>query len=565
MKKKGKIMKLCIILGSILLICTLLTGIFPLGIQTVSATYLAESYHPYANNYENTWTISELGVAEMRLHFTKIELGRRDYVRILDKDKNALTSYGDYYHDESLEDVWTEWFTGDTLKIKLETDGSGTAFGFIVDKVETRTESAPTSSYLAETYHFYANNYDHTWTISELGVAEMRLHFTKIELGRRDYVRILDKDKNALTSYGDYYHDKSLEDVWTEWFTGDTLKVKLETDGSGTAFGFIVDKKETRGTVPTPEPTTCLVESYHPYANNYENTWTISELGVAEMRLHFTKIELGRRDYVRILDKDKNALTSYGDYYHDKSLEDVWTEWFTGDTLKVKLETDGSGTAFGFIVDKKETRGTAPTAEPTPSPSPTPTITSAVTPTPKTPASTSTPTITSTPTPTLKPGELYVHLYGHKTDVTVGEVVILYLSVINPITSPGTLKVQLTLQVPSGWSITSGEFSPPVGGFQTAVYDIEQGHNPKTIGINMLANQPFNGVISGYTDYYFIEEPESKYHKEVNEPVTAKEKKLLPSPTSRPAETPTPKPPGFEAILAIAGLLAVVYLLRRKG
>ncbi|MEA2075014.1 MAG: hypothetical protein U9O85_04705 [Euryarchaeota archaeon] len=127
------------------------------------------------------------------------------------------------------------------------------------------------------------------------------------------------------------------------------------------------------------------------------------------------------------------------------------------------------------------------------------------------------------PTPSLKPGEPYVHLYGHKTNVIVEEEVILYLSVVNPITSPGTLKVQLTLQVPSGWSITSSEFGPPVGGFQTAVYDIEQGSDTKTIGIHMLANQPFDGVITGYTDYYFTEEPESKYHGEINEPVTAKQ------------------------------------------
>ena len=147
-------------------------------------------------------------------------------------------------------------------------------------------------------------------------------------------------------------------------------------------------------------------------------------------------------------------------------------------------------------------------------------------------------TATETPSPTPKPGEPYVHLYGHKTEVTVGEEVILYISVINPITSPGALKVQLTLQVPSGWSITSGEFSPPVGGFQTAVYDIEQGPDTKTIGIHMLANQPFDGVITGYTDYYFVEQPEPKYHKEANEPVTAKQTEPSPSAPSLPAVIP---------------------------
>ena len=188
------------------------------------------------------------------------------------------------------------------------------------------------------------------------------------------------------------------------------------------------------------------------------------------------------------------------------------------------------------------------------------------TPTPiQTPAPVVSPIPSEYPTPTLKPGETYAHLYGHKTNVIVGEEVILYLSVVNPITSPGTLKVQLTLQVPSGWSITSGEFSPPVGGFQTAVYDIEQGPDPKTIGIHMLANQPFDGVITGYTDYYFVEQPETKYHKEVNEPVTAKQTEPSPSAPSLPSVTPEIKSIVIAIIVAtIGGVLARVIWSRIK-
>ncbi len=421
MKRKGKNinMILGIILGCVLLISALSVGIFLYSIQTVSATYLAESYHPYANNYKNTWTISESGVSEIRLHFTKRELEYPDELKVLDKDGNRLETYT--YHDNR-EDVWSEWYTGDTLKLELETDSSETAYGFAVDKIETRGEA--------------------------------------------------------------------------------------------------------------PEPSSYVVESFHPYANNYKNTWTISESGVSEIRLHFTKRELEYPDELKVLDKDGNRLETYT--YHDNR-EDVWSEWYTGDTLKLELETDSSETAYGFAVDKIETRGTAPLPESIPSPSPT--LTQTPTPIQK-PAPVISPIPSEYPTPTLKPGEPYVHLYGHKTNVIVGEEVILYLSVINPITSPGTLKVQLTLQVPSGWSITSGEFSPPVGGFQTAVYEIEQGPDTKTIGIHMLANQPFDGLITGYTDYYFVEQPETKYHKEVNEPVTAKQTEPSPSAPSLPPVTP---------------------------
>jgi hypothetical protein len=75
MKTKGKIMKLGILLGSILLIFALLIGVVPFGIQNVSAI-IAESDHPYANNYDYTWTISEPGVEQIRIHFSRLELPR---------------------------------------------------------------------------------------------------------------------------------------------------------------------------------------------------------------------------------------------------------------------------------------------------------------------------------------------------------------------------------------------------------------------------------------------------------------------------------------------------------
>lgn len=40
---------------------------------------------------------------------------------------------------------------------------------------------------------------------------------------------------------------------------------------------------------------------------------------------------------------------------------------------------------------------------------------------------------------------------------------------------------------------------------------------------------------------------------------------LTPVVTPTPTPTPTPEPAGFEAVIAIAGLLAVAYILMRKG
>jgi PKD repeat protein len=69
-----------------------------------------------------------------------MELGYKDYLSILDNDGNKLA----YYHGINEKDYWTPWYTGDTLKVRLETDGSGTAYGFKIDKVETKPEKTNT-------------------------------------------------------------------------------------------------------------------------------------------------------------------------------------------------------------------------------------------------------------------------------------------------------------------------------------------------------------------------------------------------------------------------------------
>lgn len=135
------------------------------------------------------------------------------------------------------------------------------------------------------------------------------------------------------------------------------------------------------------------------------------------------------------------------------------------------------------------------------------------------------------------PQQPYVDLYGHKTDVIVGDEIILYLSAVNPITSPGTLIVQLTLRIPSGWSITSSGFGHGAGGLRTNTYEIEQGPSQRVIDVNILANEPFEGVVEGKIDYYFAEYEEKKYHSEVNLPVTASLVGASPESAAQPSTT----------------------------
>ena len=122
-------------------------------------------------------------------------------------------------------------------------------------------------------------------------------------------------------------------------------------DASGTAPSSKLIMDSNKSVVANFARIQVLAESHHPYANNYDYTWTISEPGAAQIRLHFTKLDIND-DYLYLLDKDDQELASYyRDYY-----ENHWTDWFTGDTLKLRLETNGSDTAYGFVVDRKETK-----------------------------------------------------------------------------------------------------------------------------------------------------------------------------------------------------------------
>ena len=191
----------------------------------------------------------------MRIQFKKLQLNSGDKLKIYNKQGDLLTTYDGNYMRDMKEYFWTEWQTTDALNLELTTGGGSNAYGFIVDLIEYRVEPAPPTSYFAESYHPYANNYQYTWTVSHSGANQMRIQFKKIELNSGDKLRIYDKEKNLLTTYdGNYMGAK--EYFWTEWETTDALNLELQTSNDGNDYGFIVDLIETEdGVISPPSPT----------------------------------------------------------------------------------------------------------------------------------------------------------------------------------------------------------------------------------------------------------------------------------------------------------------------
>ncbi len=90
------------------------------------------------------------------------------------------------------------------------------------------------------------------------------------------------------------------------------------------------------------------VESDHPYKNSANQTFTVTVPGAKLIRVHFVKVDVEARfDHVMI-------ETPAGAVGEDISaaLQDYTSEYIAGDTVVIRLKSDGSVNGFGFKVDK---------------------------------------------------------------------------------------------------------------------------------------------------------------------------------------------------------------------
>ena len=134
-----------------------------------------------------------------------------------------------------------------------------------------------------------------------------------------------------------------------------------------------------------------------------------------------------------------------------------------------------------------------------------------------------------------------VHLHGEKTDVVLGEEVLLKLSAVNIIGNP-LMRVQVIIIPPSGWSVTSSAFAKTGAGQYTTTYDIESG--------------------VGRIIYYFGDDSDAREDHMLTLPITVRAEAENGEVAERTADTSGSSTPGFAAVVAVIGLLAA-YLRRR--
>jgi subtilisin family serine protease len=91
-----------------------------------------------------------------------------------------------------------------------------------------------------------------------------------------------------------------------------------------------------------------ILESPHPYPNNFNQTWTITKPGYTNIAIHFSTIDVEKGwDYLYVLDAFDDVIATYSGEYSD-----IWTPSVSGDTIKIRLSSDYIITGYGFYIDK---------------------------------------------------------------------------------------------------------------------------------------------------------------------------------------------------------------------
>ena len=161
-----------------------------------------------------------------------------------------------------------------------------------------------------------------------------------------------------------------------------------------------------------------------------------------------------------------------------------------------------------------------------------------------------------------------VHLHGEKTDVVLGEDVLLKLSAVNIIGNP-LMRVQVIIIPPSGWSVTSSEFAKSGAGQYTTTYDIKEGVG-RDIEVRIMPNQIGDDFqVQGRIIYYFGDDSDAREDHTLTLPITVRAEAENGQGAERTADTSGSEEkgsstPGFAAVVAAAGVLLVALLIKRR-
>ncbi|MDP3103722.1 MAG: BatD family protein [Candidatus Methanoperedens sp.] len=151
-----------------------------------------------------------------------------------------------------------------------------------------------------------------------------------------------------------------------------------------------------------------------------------------------------------------------------------------------------------------------------------------------------------------------VQLHGEKTDVKLGEEILLKLSAVNLISKP-VMHLQVIILPPSGMSVTTSEFSKSGAGQFTADYELAPG-DLRDIEVKIKTNQVGEFEVQGRIIYYFGDDSAHAEDQTLRLPIRVRESN---QPTPIATQDNGNWLPGFGALIAVIGILAL-YIIKKN-
>jgi hypothetical protein len=301
------------------------------GPLIVLSECIVESPHPYENNMTQTWTVAnpDENAHSTRVHFSQVDVEPGDYIVLKDSTGEECQRITGSYPSG----LWSKPVPGRVVQIQLVTDPSGTGWGFCLDQVET-----------------------------------VRLVYLPLVLKQYTPTEIPSVTRTPTeTPSPTLTPTATRSPTSTRTPTGipsPTLTLTLTPTPTDTP-------SPTPTHTPTPTSTSgCLAESPHPYQNNMNQTWVVTnpDPDAQGSRVHFSRVEVELRwDYIILKDSMGQEYQRITGNYPTG----LWSESVPGREVHLLLDTDSVITKWGFCVEQVETTAWPPAPTPTPTRTPT--------------------------------------------------------------------------------------------------------------------------------------------------------------------------------------------------
>jgi len=360
-----------------------------------------ETAHPYGNNEDQTWTITQPGAVVMALHFSQFDTeSGYDFVYLLDGDDQQVAVY-----DGTIGPFTTALVEGNTIKVHFTSDGSVTRQGFVIDEIRwcdagrcpaglgdcdddpstgpDGCETSTSDDVLNCGWCGHACAFANAEASCDAGLCVMGnclAGFTDCNGDPADGCEAnFDDDPlncgGCGNACGPYEHatagcqsgqcaigacDAGWDDCNGNLADGCEKDVTSDLANCGACGNACalphVDGHVCRDGVCLPlgacsDVAQTGVETPHPYPNNYDDSWTVTVPGASQLAVHFASFSLEAHsdciwDYVLLLDGQGNQFArlcgDLGEFYSDA---------IPGDTVQIVFHSDGSVTREGFLVD----------------------------------------------------------------------------------------------------------------------------------------------------------------------------------------------------------------------